>query len=269
MKKDLSIITINFNTYDLVKNCIESIIKNTRDISYEIIIINNHPITKKIDAKNLKNLFSELDNIKVIKSQNNGFGSGNNLGAKKAEGKYLIFLNSDTLITDNSLNIMVKYFERNTRIGALDPLLYTKKGVLQKHFYKNFQNLKILITRNDKIKKINLRTEFFSADMVTGAAMMVRKDLFDKLGGFDDHFFMYFEDEDLCRRLSNLKKINGILTTAKIIHLEGKSSGHQSKKKMYYHSQNYYWQKHYGYFMMLLMRLLRFPYILWQKGKND
>ncbi len=102
--------------------------------------------------------------------------------------------------------------------------------------------------------------DYFYAQMVSGAAMMIKKANFDKVGGFDENFFMYLEDDDLCRRLNNIKLKNAVLCTAKIIHLEESGNTDSQKRRMYYQSQNYYFQKHFGVFTALLMRLLRLPY---------
>lgn len=268
MKIDLSIICINFNAFDLTHQCIKGIRSNTKNISYEIIIINNHPQSKASDVQKLKQFYEDSSQIKIFQSENKGFGSANNLGSRRAQGKFLLFLNNDTIISDNSLEKMINYLKKNNNIGIIGPLFYTVKGELQKHFCGDFQNLKSLIFFRKKEKEINLNQEFNSCEMTTGAAMMIEKKLFEKLGGFDEKFFMYFEDEDLCRQALKLGKINGILTTAKITHLEGKSSNITTRKKMYYRSQNYYWRKHKGLFLELIMRFFRFPYVLWQKIKK-
>ncbi|MCX6796594.1 MAG: glycosyltransferase family 2 protein [Candidatus Falkowbacteria bacterium] len=265
-KVNLSIIIINFNTCDLTIDCIKSIKNNLNDANFEIILINNYP--RGNDYSFLKNKYKDDNNIKIYKSANKGFGAANNLGTKKARGKFLLFLNSDTIISDNSLEKMINYLKKNNNIGIIGPLFYTVKGKLQKHFCGDFQNLKSLIFSRKEEKEINLNQEFNSCQMTTGAAMMIEKKFFEKLGGFDEKFFMYFEDEDLCRRALKSGKINGILTTAKITHLEGKSSNITNRKKMYYRSQNYYWRKHKGLFLELIMRFFRFPYVLWQKIKK-
>jgi len=264
-KIDLSIIIVNYQTLDLTIDCLKSILCRL-ERNFEVIVINNHP--QSGDGRELKKIYGGNNSIKILESKNFGFGAANNLGVKSTQGEFMLFLNSDTKIIDQSIQKMIRFMQTHPEIGALNPLLYHPDGKRQKHYFGDFQSLISIITRRPKKEKVETGRDYFYRQRVTGAAMMVRKKDFLSVGGFDQKFFMYFEDEDLCRRLYNLGKKNAILTTAKIIHLEGKSLNPASRKKMYYQSQNYYWQKHYGYFMMFLMRFLRFPYILWQKTKK-
>jgi len=264
MKKiDLSIIIVNYNTLDLTASCIKSILKHS-NLNFEIIIINNYPQSK--DPKKLKNKYKD-SRIIIMESPNHGFGAANNLGVEYARGKYILFLNSDTLVKNNSLEKMVTFLGRHPEVGALNPLLFHPNGTRQKNYFGDFQTLSSVILRRSS-NRLKKNKKFFYCQKITGAALMLRKNLFESIGGFDQKFFMYFEDEDLCRRIINSGKKNAIMTTAKIIHLEGKSSSTYNKKKMYYQSQDYYWRKHKGLFLEMVMRTLRFPYLIWQKLKN-
>lgn len=265
-KINLSIIIVNFNTLDLVVDCIKSIKKYTKDIKFEIIVINNHPQSN--DYKKLKKLYQREDEIKILKSPNHGFGAANNIGAKKARGEFLLFLNSDTLIIDDSLQKLIHILNNNPKMGAISPLLYNPDGKLQKYAFGDFQSLLSVTWRKRKKLNPNRNKKITYINLISGAAMMIRKATFERVGGFDERFFMYFEDDDLCRRLVNLGKKNAIITSTKIIHLQGKSSSMSSRKIMYYQSQNYYWRKHKGLFLEMVMRTFRFPYLIWQKQKN-
>ena len=157
------------------------------------------------------------------------------------------------------------------KLGALSPLIFQPDGkTLQRHFFADFQNFAGLIFRRQNktplTYDLRLTTyDYFPVEMLTAAAFLIRRELFEKLGGFDENIFMYFEDEDLCRRIVKLGLKNAVLMTAKIIHLEGRSSNNRQKKSFYYASQNYYWQKWYGTLPRILMQILRLPYLLWQK----
>ncbi len=253
---ELSIVIVNYNTPTLVYNCIKSINKFL-DISYEIIVVDNGS-TKKIDPKKLS---TYLHTTYLPLTSNRGFGAGNNAGSKLAKGRYIFFLNSDTILVDNSVEIMLNFYKSQNKIGALTCLLYrSKNGSIQKRFYGNSQSFSRLLFRHDYFKKIDQKNGFFNAEIVTGAALMIKRTLFIKLKGFDENFFMYLEDDDLCKRLVDLGYRNGVLNTAKIIHFEGKSSNNLTKRRYYYKSQNYYWKKHYGFFAMIFMRSIRIPY---------
>jgi len=261
---DLSIIIVNYNTLNLVVDCVESIKKYSKNFIYEIIIVNNYP--EGNDYKKIKKLYQKNDNIKILKSKNFGFGTANNFGTKIAHGEYLFFLNSDTKILDNSIYKMLNFIHKHDEIGALNPMLRHPDKSIQKHYFGNFQSLDSVVFRKPKGENFEMDKEYFYRQRITGAAMIIKKSKFIDIGGFDQKFFMYFEDEDLCRRLINVGFNNAVLTTAEIIHLEGKSSRlNKTKKRMYWESQNYYWIKNRGFFIYFLMRLLRIPYVLWLK----
>jgi len=275
MGKELSIIIVDYKSSDFIIKLISDLSKHLSNLTYEVRVVDNNP--KGTGAKKITRAHHALKNLKIIKAKKNlGFGAGNNLGAKAAKGKYLLFLNPDIKIIDNSIERMLDFMVKHAEIGALTCLLYQptfakaaadkRDGkTLQRHFFGDFQNFAGITIKRWRGREVDLSKDFFYTDMVTGAALMIRRNLFEKLGGFDEHFFMYIEDDDLCYRLKNLGYKNAVLTTARLIHYEGQSSTSLEKKKYYYQSQNYYWQKHYGRFQTALMKILRYPYILWQK----
>ncbi|MCX6812405.1 MAG: glycosyltransferase family 2 protein [Candidatus Berkelbacteria bacterium] len=280
---ELSIIIVDYKSFDLTANVVSDIEKFLPTVRHEILIVDNDGTT----TDKFRDLYRDDKNIKIIRAEKNrGFGAGNNLGAKSAKGKYLLLLNPDTRIVDDSISKMLDFLAAHPEIGVLSPLIYQPDGkTLQRHFFADFQSFSGLIwkRRQNNARVIpnfssvipahrvnsggvhNSSDDFFLVEMTTAAALMIRRDLFEKLGGFDQKFFMYFEDEDLCRRITKLGLKNAVLKTAKIIHLEGQSSNNQQKKKFYYASQNYYWQKWYGTLPRILMQIIRFPYLLWQK----
>jgi GT2 family glycosyltransferase len=256
----LSIIIVNYNTSKLVYACIKSIEKYVK-ASHEIIVVENNS-KDRIDPR----IISKFLNTKfLILNTNCGFGAGNNAGAKLARGKYLLLLNPDTLVIDDSFDKMLKFLISHKKIGALTPLLYQKdRKTLQKRFFGNFQSFRGLIFRHYNYQKIDLAKEYFQTDIVTGAAMMIRRVLYNKLKGFDEKFFMYLEDDDLCKRLVDLGYKNAVFNNSKIIHYEGKSSTSLTRRRHYYKSQNYFWRKHYGLILSLMMRTIRLPYSIVQ-----
>lgn len=262
MKKiDLSLIIVNFNTSNLVYDCLKSIKKHL-DLNYEVIIVENSPEPgKRIQDTDISKIMPSTNYRLLTTNYNAGFGSANNLGAKNAKGKYLLLLNPDTLIVDDSIQKMHDFIYQHNEIGALSCLLYNdiecKK--MQKNFFGRFQSLGGLTVRRNNYQKIDLSKEFFYADIVTGADLMIKKETFDQAEGFDEKIFMYLEDDDLCKRLINLGYKNAVLNTARIIHLEGQSTNNTTRKKHYYESQNYYWRKHNGLFATVLMRIIRWP----------
>ena len=218
--------------------------------------------------------------VKLIASRRNlGFARANNIAAKKARGKYLQFLNSDTLVKDDALAKMVKFSEKHPRAGILGPKLVLKSGKVQP-FSAGY---KLSLGQTFKIKiaaflaNIGVSPSFLAKlsleywdwsrprklDWVTGAALMIRKEIFERLTGFDTKFFMYFEDQDLCLRAKNLGYEIWILPQAKIIHLGGKSIKLDAlRKKYYYQSQDLFFKKHFGFVNYWLMKIISLPYRL-------
>ncbi len=252
----LSIIIVDYNSSSQIKACLNSILEFRPDFDFEIIIVDN------ASTENHLNDYEKIsDTVSTFRLDKNlGFGGGNNFGAGRAKGEYLLLLNPDTLIIDDSIQKMCTFAQGHHEIGALTCLLYQEdEKTLQKNFFGAFQSLAGLTFRRYNYKKIDPKKEFFYTEIVTGAALMIRRSLFEEIEGFDEEFFMYLEDDDLCKRLADKGYKNAVLSTAKIIHLEGKSSTNKQKKKWYYNSQDYFWKKHYGVGPSMIMKIIRWP----------
>ena len=253
----LSIIIIDFNSSQYIESCLKSLNGFAPSLPYEIIVVDNASLENHLES------YKQINHVvKTYRLDKNiGFGAANNFAVEQSTGEYILLLNPDTLIVDDSIDTMAKFLELHQEIGALTCLLYGKdKKTLQRHFFGKFQSLLGLTLRHYNYQKVEKDKEFFYTDIVTGACLMIRRDLFKKVGRFDENIFMYLEDDDLCKRLVDYGYKNAVLNAAKIIHLEGKSSNRREKKKYYFASQNYYWQKHNGYFATLMMKALRFPF---------
>jgi len=248
---DLSIIIVNYFTSSYLSKCLRTLYEHTKGLNFEVIIVDNSASPNEL-AK-LKKLEKLYGSLKIIAdSRNSGFGAGNNLGVKYAKVKYLLLLNPDTEIVDDSIGKMLKFLKYHKEIGALTCLLYQKdKKTLQRAFFGKFQNLSTLTIRRYNYQKVDIGQEFFYTDIVTGAALMMKKSLYEKLDGFDERFFMYLEDDDLCKRLYDLGYKN-----------EGASATKKTRSKYYFESQKLFFRKHNGLLATLALRLLRFPYRL-------
>ncbi len=251
----ISIVIVNYRSAQLLHQCLDSIDRHsiTQKSTLEVIIVNND----NDDLVLAKNFPFPMQVINV--HRNIGFGSANNLGAKKTSGKYLLFLNPDTELSDKSLEKMFNHMEQNKNIGVLGPKIILKKqNRPQPWTCGKKTSLGDIIFRNTFKKPWNKHITS-SVDWVSGTALMVRKDLFDLLGGFDEQFFMYFEDQDLCVRIKQLGKDVLFFPHAQIDHHDGKSwEDERRKKHAYYSSQDYFFKKHYGSFKTIILKLLRF-----------
>ena len=259
-----SIILVNYNGSHFLHKCLNSIQKFGDFNNSEVIILDNAStdISTNIVANNFP-LF------KMICSETNlGFGKANNLAVKSSGGEYLLFLNTDTVLMENTPKILLDYLSLNKNIGIISPQVTFDNG----RYQLSSGNLPNLFTEFvDKIRYSfdnrfhNFLSKFYEekystvkeVGWATGACMMMRRDVFERVGGFDESFFMYFEDKDICKRVKELgyKVIYYPETT--IIHLLGGSShGIKNSVNTYYRkSQLYYYQKHLGKFQTTILKL--------------
>lgn len=254
MSKKVSIVIVNFNTCELLKNCILSIKKNIKDIDYEIIVVDNKSIDDSIFM-----LEQEFKDIILIKSSKNlGFGKANNKGIDYANGDYIFLLNSDTLIINNVLEIFYKFMEEHKNVGICGGTLYTKdlKPNMPLYIYPTFLTeileipiqfllyvIKIYLGKNivNKIPKKPKEVSWLS-----GADMFIRKEVFEKCGKFDSDFFLYFEETELLNRVKKKFKLY-LVPEAKIIHLDGGSFKFKKEREIYFQTSRYiFFKKMYG-----------------------
>lgn len=267
---DVSIIIVNYNSMDLVIDCVNSIFQQTVDIKFEIIIVDN--ASKNKEAERLQ---QKLKNkVKVIKSKKNlGFGRANNLGTKYAAGDYIFFLNPDTVLINNVVKILVEEIKQNKDAGCAGGNLYTPEMMPCSSFSLCFDDLHTekryaswwyLITSKVKQKlcmknsglviprkDFNDTKQKIEVAYIFGADMMMEKKFFEQLGGFDEEFFMYAEEEELSWRIKQRGKKIFNIPQAKIIHLEGATldKHHEFNEKQFMLRINgtmTYFRKRYG-----------------------
>lgn len=261
----VSIIIINYRQKKLVDKCLESIQKNVNS-SHEIIIVNNSPEVA----------IGSGTGVNVIPNENRGFSQANNLAATQAAGNYLLFLNADTEVSNDFLDEAVKIYEEKNA-GVLGMKLYNEDGTFQLSFWEEntFSNERINKQNEEKFKNrdnayINSIVKEYSkvkeVDWVSGAAMMIRKDIFEKVGGFDEDFFLFYEDADLCKRLKDAGYGIYFYPGSDIMHLKGENVNEDFSGKTYFYakqSQILYYKKHNSFFQRLLLRsylLLKFGF---------
>lgn len=204
---ELSIIILNYKTKDLTAVCINSIVeqykKELDENKFEIIVLDNDSKDESFEI--LSKLKASVSNLKVIESKENlGFSKGCNLAASNAKGEYLLFLNSDTEIKDQGFLKMLNYLSQNKNIGVLGGKLKNLDGTNQLSsgkFYSLFNLLLILLGFNELFGLRQSPNMIKKVDWVSGGCFMIKKDIFEKLKGFEKDFFMYLEDMELCFRV--------------------------------------------------------------------
>ena len=277
---DVSIIIINYNTKDLIINCLNSIFKQTAGVQFEVIVVDNCSVdgSQKIIAESFPQV------ILIQNKVNLGFGKANNLGAKLATGKYLFFLNSDTILLNNAISFLFIFNELNKaklKIGISGGILSdTNKSEIRSfgplptkiHILRSIMGLLPGFSRMKSKEAFYFnKNGFLEVGYVTGADMFIQKSIFETIGGFDPEFFMYYEDTDLQHRLKDSGFHNFVITGPKIIHYEGssfvKSKANNLKRIIITNSLFYYFKKHSKYLPYLIFKMffliMRLPTILY------
>ena len=244
---DLSIIIVNYNTIKITLDCLKSIIKSTKGLNYEIILVDNASSDGSVDAienfaKGKKNL-----KLKLVKSKKNlGFGKGNNLGIKFSKGRFILLLNTDTIVKGNIFSEMMNWMERHKEVGMSTCALKSLDGSIQETggYFPNLLRVASWMFFLDDLPFVDRiikpfhpmhafspfykNTSIFQKkremDWLTGAYMLIKREVIDEVGVFDKDYFMYTEDVDLCYRIKKAGWKIVYLPRWNILHLGGASS---------------------------------------------
>lgn len=228
---DVSIILVNYNTKELTRNCLKSIFEKTIDLNFEVFVVDNNSQDDSVEM-----IEREFPQVKLIRNEKNlGFGAANNIAIKQSNAKYILCLNTDTILIDNAIKQFFDFMEKaeNSSVGACGAYLYNDNNEFVNSYgpLPNFYNSSALysivnkIKNKLKLKKIyNNKLKNFEVHFITGADLFIRKSVLDEVGCFNEAFFMYAEDSDLCYRIRRNHYKLIILPYVHIIHLEGKSS---------------------------------------------
>jgi len=263
-KIHISIVIVHYRVKGFLFTCIDFIYKRTKANNFEIIVVDNDE--QKTIFKDLKKRFPK---VKYIPNKNRGFAQGNNRGAKIAKGKYLFFLNPDTEFLNDAIKNLSNFLDKNEEVGIAAPLLldrnekpYSLQGTqiltpfnalfaysfLNKFFPNNYISRQFWKKGWDK-------TRAKEVEVVPGTAFMISSELFNKLGGFDEDFFLFFEEYDICRRVKKEEMKIYIIPNARVLHLWGESTkkSERNLKDVFNKSRFYYFRKHFGLLNALLV----------------
>lgn len=231
---DISIIITSYKSKGLTLNCIKSIREaDFGDLKYEIIVIDN-------DSGDSLGEILKWQYPEVIFIQNNvnvGMGAGNNTGFRRSQGKYVVFMNPDTIAFNDTFKILYQYMEENYEVGMVGPKqLYPDKTMqktcfrwhyLMTFFYRRTFLGRMRFAQNDLdrfVMKDYNHIDIKEVDWVLGSFMFCRREMFAKIGMFDERFFLYFEDTDLCRSFWKAGYKVVYNPDAKIIHNHSRQS---------------------------------------------
>lgn len=269
---ELSIIVVNYKTYDLTKNAIKSVLETVKS-SYEIIVVDNN--SQDFSYEKLKSAFAnEITNkrIEIISnSSNKGFAVANNIGIKKSKVNHILLLNSDTVVKEGSIDSSLNYIKQHEDVGAVGCKILLPNGDLDKAAKRSFPNPKNSFYKLFGLSKINKKSKsndynlddldpngIYEVDSLVGAFMLVRKEIIDQIGFLDEDYFMYGEDIDWCYRIKEAGWKIIYYGAVEIIHHKGSSSKKQKSKLIYefYRAMYLFYNKHYKEKYSFLTRLV-------------
>ena len=259
----LNIIVLNYNNVNLLEKCIKSILDAQIEIDYELIVVDNNSQDKS------KEFLSQLD-LSPIKTQvvlnnhNSGYAAGNNQAVKLARGDYIFICNPDIIVLQGAIEELYSYLKSHSEVGMVGPQLLNLDHTIQysccrfPHWYTPFLRrtfLGGLPLLRKKLKNYLMvdynHSDEREVDWMIGAALMFKKDFFEKIGGFDERYFLYFDDVDLARRVWQEGKKVIYLPSAQLIHAHQRLSAMRSalpslfSKIIWIHTQSaikYFWK---------------------------
>ncbi len=246
----LDIIIVNYKSEDCLFLCLKSVYDSIDGMNFGVLIYDNSPDDK------MGKISKAFPQVKIIRNDANiGFAAAVNKGLKKSNAPYVMLLNPDTVVEKGTLNTLCSYLDNEPRVGVVGPKILNSDGSIQgsarsfptpmtglfgrtSFFSRIFPNNKFtrknILVGNDNLKN-PLRV-----DWVSGACMVVRRSAFNKVGLLDEQFFMYWEDADWCRRMSQNGWLVKYLPNAMVLHLVGKSSRkHPIRSNLEFHKSAY------------------------------
>ena len=260
----LSIIIVNWNSTAYLLKCIESIYKYTHETEFEIIVVDN--ASPDDDVRLVKHQFPDV--VLIESSENLGFARANNLGFRASSGEYVVFLNPDTILINPAFDLILHQVRSLSNLGVVGCTLFNEDRTIQTSAIQTFptvlnQLLDVDFIRNrfpacalwniaPLLKGGNLPSH---VQVISGACLLLRREVFAQVGHFSEDYFMYAEDVDLCYKVAKTGFTNYYVPQAQIVHYGGKSSVKSRAVLMKWRSILHYVAKHHGNVYQLAFRI--------------
>lgn len=252
----LSVIIVNYNVRPFLENALVSAQKALRGIEGEIFVVDNAS-----DDGSVEMVQSQFPDVKFIANETNvGFAAANNLALKQARGTYLLLLNPDTIVQEDTFRVMINFFEENPDVGLAGCKILNPDGSLQLACRRSFPTPWVAFTKiiglstlfpNTKLMgKYNLTfldpNESYEVDAVSGSFMFLRRKVYEDVGGLDEQFFMYGEDLDWCYRIQQAGWKIYYVHSTQIVHFKGESAKRSDvdELKVFYDAMHLFVKKH-------------------------
>ncbi len=266
----VAVILVNYNSSLFTVDCIRSIVQHTAArLRYQVIVVDNNSSAEEF--KNLENV-SENRNVRIVRSKINlGFSGANMMGVQWADADYYYFLNNDCLLLNDGLSILHQFMEDNPGAANVSGEMFIANGEYEYNFrYFPSLALKLFGSRVLRLfdpERYPSRHKRFTkptrVDLVNGSSMFIRALPFEEIGGFDTHYFLYCEEEDIALRLNRAGYQTYLVPAARYQHFISRSTQGDGKinllfLKEFYISFLYYFSKNYGLVYSLVIRCLYF-----------
>lgn len=261
----LSVIIVNYNVRHFLEQCLYSLVKATGNLESEVIVVDNNSIDDSV--RSLQPVFPYVRFI--ANKENVGFAKACNQGLKAASGKLILFLNPDTVLAEDSIEKTIEFLASNANAGAVGIKMVDGSGKFLKESKRSFPSPLTSLFKLTGLSKLFPRSALFSryhlghldadrnheVDVLAGAYMMIKREVLEETGGFDEAFFMYGEDIDLSYRIQNLENQatgqpyrNYYFSESAIIHFKGESTkrGSFNYVRLFYTAMSIFARKHYG-----------------------
>lgn len=243
----LSIIIVNYNVADFISLCLDSVSLAIKNISTEVIVVDNDSHDNSVEV-----IKKHFPFVQLIESDTNlGFSKANNLAYSKAKGKYIHFLNPDTVIPEDYYDTLIPFMENTPNVGAVGPRIVDGKGSFAPDSKKSFPSFWVSVSKVLGLSQVFSNSSFFNkyyaahideyetaeVDILSGSTLLIKKEVIDDVNGaFDESYFMYCEDVDLCYRIQQAGYQNYYVPKVSMIHYKGEST----KKLSYSYMKVFY-----------------------------
>ncbi|HLG74751.1 MAG TPA: glycosyltransferase family 2 protein [Chloroflexota bacterium] len=275
----LSIVIVNWNVRDLVRRCLESLRNLDESIEAEVVVVDNASSDCSIEM-----VRAEFPDVRVMANiRNVGFGAANNQALKETSGRYVLFLNPDTEVRPNAIERLLAFIDQRPQVACVGPKLLNPDGSVQSS-RRSFPRLSTFLVESTILQRylggLGGVRRFYRAqrsedepqpvDWLVGACLLVRRSALDEVGPFDERFFMYSEEMDLCYRLKQASYEVWYVPEAEVVHHEGASSRQDLfRRNVNFHESRYrFFAKHHGLAAALALRWFVFGTFLFQLAEE-
>ncbi len=260
---DLSVIIVNYNVRDFLENALVSIekaldgrLRDGRRISGEVFVVDNAS-----DDGSVELIQKRFPKVHLIENKENvGFAKANNLAIERARGEYLLLINPDTIVQEDTFRLMIDFFNEHPKVGAAGCKILNPDGTLQLACRRSFPSPWVSFTKTTGLSSLFPRSKLFGrynltyldpdqtyeVDAVSGSFLMARREVYEQVGGLDEHFFMYGEDLDWCYRIQKAGWKICYVHDTQIIHYKGESAKRSDfdELKTFYRAMHLFVEKH-------------------------